>query len=76
MSILIRRRQGKDKGEDRYCLLEPGDGMIYKGCERPHWREPLQSNKSVMDTEGEDDTYYHADLFHYVLQDGQRAHNG
>jgi len=28
-------------GENRSVILEPGDGMIYKGCERPHWREPL-----------------------------------
>lgn len=69
-----KKTEVKTKGEDRYCLLEPGDGMVYKGCERPHWREPLPSNKSVMDTEGEDDTYYHQIFFHYVLQDGQRAH--
>ena len=29
------------KGENRSVILNPGDGMIYKGCERPHWREPL-----------------------------------
>lgn len=28
-------------GEDRSVVLAAGDGMIYKGCERPHWREPM-----------------------------------
>lgn len=22
-------------------ILNPGDGMVYKGCERPHWRDPM-----------------------------------
>ena len=26
-------------GENRSLSLEPGDGLLYKGCERPHWRE-------------------------------------
>ena len=25
--------------------LEPGDGLIYKGCERPHWRLPMSGVK-------------------------------
>ena len=29
------------KGENRFVDLEPGDGMVYKGCERPHWRDPM-----------------------------------
>ena len=28
------------KGENHFAILDVGDGMIYKGCERPHWREP------------------------------------
>lgn len=24
------------------CLLEPGDAVVYKGCEVEHWREPLR----------------------------------
>jgi hypothetical protein len=31
-------------GENRSVILQPGDGMIYKGCERPHWREPMPSD--------------------------------
>lgn len=44
------------RGEDRFVILEPGDGMIYKGCERPHWREkmPLQ-NDTDTDTETKSD---------------------
>ena len=53
-------------GDDHSVILKPGDGMVYKGCERPHWRNPMPG-------EGRD-TYYHQIFFHYVLQDGQRAH--
>jgi len=28
-------------GLKRSVILKPGDALIYKGCERPHWREPL-----------------------------------
>ena len=60
-------------GENRFVHLEAGDGMVYKGCERPHWRDPMpgllesniNKNKSL---------YYHQIFFHYVLQDGIRAH--
>ena len=29
------------QGLERSVILKPGDALIYKGCERPHWREPL-----------------------------------
>ena len=32
------------EGDIHSVCLSPGDGMIYKGCERPHCREPLISN--------------------------------
>ena len=57
-------------GENVSMILNPGDGMVYKGCERPHWREPLPPPKRK--TKGE--AYYHQIFFHYVLQDGYRAH--
>ena len=53
-------------GENRFANLNPGDGMIYKGCERPHWRYPMSTEFN--------DSYYHQIFFHYVLQDGIRAH--
>ena len=61
-------------GENRFVHLEAGDGMIYKGCERPHWRDPmpglLESNINK-----DESLYYHQIFFHYVLQDGIRAHH-
>ena len=67
-------------GAELSLCLEPGDGLLYKGCERPHWRDPLESRyKRKRDrlknwiTRKEDDTYYHQVFFHYVLADGQRA---
>jgi hypothetical protein len=41
-NILIRRKQQVlVPGENRSVILQPGDGMVYKGCERPHWRDPM-----------------------------------
>lgn len=59
-------------GENRSVILKPGDGMVYKGCERPHWREPMPGRKKTWWHRKE--YYYHQIFFHYVLQDGHRAH--
>ena len=53
--------------------LNPGDGILYKGCERPHWRDRMPGTFEMM-SEG-DQLYYHQIFFHYVLQDGIRAHH-
>ena len=57
--------------------LEAGDAMVYKGCERPHWREPMPGllETSIKKFKGDKDflLYYHQIFFHYVLQDGLRA---
>ena len=63
-------------GENRSCVLNPGDGMIYKGCERPHWRDPMPTplkKKKLFGKEEEVQYYYHQIFFHYVLADGERA---
>ena len=62
------------KGENISVVLEPGDAMIYKGCERPHWREPMPGTFEMMKI-GAEQLYYHQIFFHYVLQDGIRAHH-
>jgi hypothetical protein len=64
------------RGENRSVILEPGDGMIYKGCERPHWREPLprEYKKTWYGKKVEkENIYYHQIFFHYVLADGLRV---
>ena len=64
-------------GDTRSVILNPGDGMIYKGCERPHWREPLprEYTKTWYGKKVEkENLYYHQIFFHYVLSDGHRAH--
>jgi len=64
-------------GENRSIILKAGDGMVYKGCSRPHWREPMpglnKKNKKLFGKKQEQ-LYYHQIFFHFVLQDGQRAH--
>jgi len=61
-------------GENRFIILKPGDGMVYKGCERPHWRDPMPRGKTRLFGKNQQEWYYHQIFFHYVLQDGQRAH--
>ena len=59
----------KPNGENVGIELEPGDGLLYKGCERPHWREKMPEDPETKNL------YYHNIFFHYVLQDGNRAHH-
>lgn len=63
------------KGEEIEIFFNPGDAVIYMGCEVPHWRDPLKSryNKSIRLFK-KDDTYYHQLFFHYVFESGDRAH--
>jgi len=62
------------------AILYPGDAMLYKGCERPHWRDELKSSYSNKELflkkikKETDDTWYHQIFFHYVLADGYRVH--
>lgn len=60
-------------GEWRDLYLEPGDGVLYKGCERPHERTPMPYEKSWFGIRKKS-CYYHNIFFHYILQDGIRAH--
>ena len=65
-------------GQTKKVILEPGDGMIYKGCERPHWRDrmpgTLETSLAKINNQSLEQFYYHQIFFHYVLQDGERAH--
>ena len=61
-------------GDEREVILSPGDGIIYKGSERPHWRDPLEVPKKKWYQKGQKEYYYHQIFFHYVLADGERAH--
>ena len=64
-------------GEERALVLNPGDGIIYSGCDRPHWRDAMPTppkKKKIFGKEENIEYYYHQIFFHYVLQDGRRAH--
>ena len=60
--------------------MKDGDMVIYKGYEREHWREPLQSkygriNKFLNKLQKKvDDTYHHQIFFHYVNAQGPYVH--
>lgn len=47
-------------------ITSPGDAVLYKGIEIPHWRDPLK---------GDYKSYYHQVFFHYVRRDGIHVHN-
>ena len=44
--------------------MKNGDMVLYKGCEREHWREPLTGK----------DSYHHQIFFHYVNAQGPYVH--
>ena len=44
--------------------MKNGDMVIYKGCEREHWRGPLTGK----------DSYHHQIFFHYVNAQGPYVH--
>ena len=58
-------------GEFHEIHLNPGDGIIYKGCERPHWRDTMPGKRMFFQKK---DLYYHQVFFHYVLANGIRSH--
>ena len=65
---------------EKFISMKNGDMIIYKGCEREHWREPLQSkygriNKFLNKLQKKvDDTYHHQIFFHYVNAQGPYVH--
>ena len=60
--------------------MKNGDMVIYKGCEREHWREPLQSKYNRVGKffnqvkKREDDTYHHQIFLHYINAQGPYVH--
>ena len=67
-------------GVERSLVLRPGDGLLYKGCERPHWRDPLEvprrRKRDILLRKPEPRWYYHQIFFHYVLPMGLECYAG
>lgn len=53
--------QAPDKKENAF-VLNPGDCVIYKGCDITHWREPLKEGQLVVQF-----------MLHYVRKNGPYA---
>lgn len=61
----------KPDGTESFVNMKNGDAVIYKGCEREHWREPLQSRYNRFQRIfKKDDTYHHQIFLHYVNANG------
>ena len=69
-------------GSESYVLMKNGDAAVYKGCEREHWRDPLESKYGKWENrwrtfrKKEDDTYHHQIFLHYVNAQGPFVHHG
>jgi len=67
-------------GSEPYVAMKNGDACIYKGCEREHWRDSLESKYNNIEKfwrkrRGlEDDTYHHQIFLHYVNAQGPFVH--
>lgn len=48
-------------GEPIEITCSPGDGVLYKGCDLYHWRNPMK---------GDYKSYFHQIFFHYVRANG------
>lgn len=58
---------------ESYVLMSDGDAVVYKGCEREHWRDPLPSKYNKVQRilkKMKDDTYHHQIFLHYVDANG------
>ena len=70
----------KPDGKEVSVKMNSGDAVIYKGCEREHWRLPMKSNYNKLTNKfrifkkKEDDTYLHQIFFHYVDAQGPFVH--
>lgn len=68
------------EGKEVYINIENGWGILYKGCELEHWRNPMKSRYSKFQKtfrkflKWDDDTYHHQMFFHYVRANGERSH--
>jgi hypothetical protein len=61
----------KPDGTESFVNMKNGDAVIYKGCEREHWREKLQSKyNKIQRLFKKDDTYHHQIFLHYVNANG------
>lgn len=48
--------------EDESCVIKPGDGIIYDGCNHEHWRDEYDGDYSCQV------------FFHYVKKNGKFEH--
>lgn len=51
---------------DSPCVMEPGDAVIYRGCDLNHWRDRFEVPS---------DAWHIQAFFHYVDANGKRASN-
>ena len=56
------------EGKEHSLILNVGDGVVYKGRERIHWRDLIPEDTNDLN-------YYHQIFFHYVLSDGYFVFN-
>lgn len=63
-------------GEVISANLKSGDGLLYKGCQMPHWREKMPGVKRnfIRKILGMKELYYSQIFMHYVLANGTRSH--
>ena len=71
---------GIENGDNMPMMLKlnNGDGVVYKGCERIHWRSKFPTEYDInwrKQKKKREGLYHHQLFLHYVLQDGERSHH-
>jgi hypothetical protein len=67
-------------GSESYVLMNNGDGVIYRGCEREHWRDAMPDEvplwkKTIAKLRGKEIEQTHHQIFlHYVDANGPYVH--
>jgi len=67
-------------GSETYVLMNNGDAVIYKGCEREHWRDAMPDEiswwkKKIAKLRGKEIEQYHHQIFlHYIDSNGPFLH--
>jgi len=61
--LYVNHNEPRDMNDGKPNVINPGDGILYRGCDLYHWRKPYENEWFVQA------------FFHYVRENGPYARN-